>query len=202
MKFKKDNLFFFIVFIILAGCATFPKVNKEEKEILLLKHLQSWETIRIDGIIETNYKSFAFRKNITIRKNEEIIKLDIYDTGLFGMRPTPFISAFFDSVLVLEMPDQSEPIVIYPKDLPEISSFLHLATLYEHKDQIIKNHKIHTGNVEFTFSEKMQIIKIEDKDAKFKIEFEYQDELVEIIFYMEDKEIANIQIDKITYKNL
>lgn len=202
MKFKKAKLFFSIVFIILAECATFPKVDKQEKEKLLLEHLQSWETIRIDGIIEANYKSFAFRKNITIRKNEEFLKIDIYDTGLFGMRPTPFISAFLDSVLVLEMPDQPEPVVIYPKDLPDISAFLHPVTLYEHKDQIIKDYKIHTGNVEFTFSEKMQMIKIEDKDAKFKIEFEYQDELIEIIFYMKDKEIANIQIDKITYKKL
>ena len=202
MKFKKANLLFSIVFIILAGCATFPKVDKQEKEKLLLEHLQSWETIRIDGIIEANYKSFAFRKNITIRKNEEILKIDIYDTGIFGMHPTPFISAFFDSVLVLEMPDQPKPVVIYPKDLPDISAFLYPVKLYESKDQIIKNHKIHTENVEFAFSEKMQIVKIEDKNAGFKIKFEYQNELVEIIFYKKDKEIANIQIDKITYKNL
>ena len=94
MKFKKAKLLLLIVF--LAGCATLPKVDQQEK--LLLEHLQSWETIRIDGIIEANYKSFAFRKNIAIRKNEGIIKLDIYDIGLFGIRPTPFISASFDSV--------------------------------------------------------------------------------------------------------
>jgi hypothetical protein len=200
MKLKKANILTYFFFVFLAGCATLPKVVQQE--ILLLEHLQSWENIRIDGIIEANYKRFAFRKNITIRKNEEILKIDVYDTGLFGMHPTPFISAFLDSVLVFEMPDQPKPVVIYPKDLPDIPSFLHPVTLYEHKDQIINDHKIHIGNVEFTFSEKMQIIKIEDKDADFKIKFEYQDELVEIIFYKEDKEIANIQIDKITYKNL
>lgn len=201
MKLKKAKIFL-IISAFLVGCAILPEVDKQDKEKLLCEHLQSWETIRIDGIIEANYKSFAFRKNITIRKNRDILKIDIYDTGLFGMRPTPFISAFLDSVLVLEMPDQPESVVIYSKDLPDISTFLHPVTLYEHKDQIIKDYKIHTGNVEFTFSEKMQMIKIEDKDAKFKIEFEYQDELVEIIFYMKDEEIANIQIDKITYKKL
>ena len=200
MKLKKANILTYIFVVFLAGCATLPKVDQQEK--LFLEHLQSWETIRIDGIIEANYKSFAFRKNITIRKNKEILQIDIYDTGLFGMHPTPFMSAFLDSVLVLEMSDQPKPVVIYPKELPDIPSFLHPVTLYEHKDQIINDHKIHTGNVEFTFSEKMQIIKIEDKDADFIIKFEYQNELVEIIFYKEDKEIANIQIDKITYKNL
>ena len=200
MKFKKANIFTCIIFSFLAGCATLPKVDQQEK--FLLEHLQSWETIRIDGIIEANYKNFVFRKNITIRKNEGIIKLDIYDIGLFGIRPTPFISAFFDSVLVLEMPDQPEPAIIYPKDLPDISSFLHPVKLFEHKEQIIKDHKIHLENVEITFSEKMQITKIEDKDANFRIEFEYQNELEEITFFKEDKEIANIQIDKITYLNL
>ena len=197
MKFKKAKLLLLIVF--LAGCATFPKANKQEKEKLLLEHLQSWETIRIDGIIEANYKSFAFRKNITIQKNKKILKIDIYDTGLFGIRPTPFISAFFDSILVLEMPDQPEPDIIYPKDLPDISSFLHPVKLFEHKKQIIKDHEFHSENVEITFSEKMQITKIEDKDTSFRIEFEYQNELEEISFFKEDKEIANIQIDKITY---
>ncbi len=199
MKFKKAKLLLLIVF--LAGCATLPKVDKQEKEKLLLEHLQSWEAIRIDGIIEANYKSFAFRKNITIRKNKDISKIDIYDTGLFGMRPTPFISASFDSVLVMETPDQPKSVVIHPKDLPDISTFLYPVKLYEHKEQIIQDQKIHFEFVEITFSEKMQIVKIEDKDVGFIIKFEYQDELVEIIFYKENKEIANIQIDKITYKN-
>ena len=137
MKFKKANLILFIIFIVLAGCATFQKANRQKKENLLLEHLQSWEAIRIDGIIEVNYKNFVFRKNITIRKNKDILEVDIYDAGIFGMHPTPFISAFFDSVLVLEMPEQSEQVVIFPKDLPDISTLLYPLKLYEQKEQII-----------------------------------------------------------------
>jgi hypothetical protein len=203
MKFKKAKLFFSIIFIILAGCATFPKVDKQEKEKLLLEHLQSWETIRIDGIIEANYKSFAFRKNITIRKNEEILKIDIYDTGIFGIKPKPFLSVNIDSLIWIKSQAETEPRISKIEKFPEFELLLDPLKLVKYTDEIVSNNELLLSNVLYIkFSDKMQIIQIDRVVYPQSIKFEYQDELLEIIFYMEDKEIANIQIDKITYKKL
>ena len=203
MKFKKANLLFSIVFIILAGCATLPKVDQQEKEKLLLEHLQSWETIRIDGIIEANYKSFAFRKNITIRKNEEILKIDIYDTGIFGIKPKPFLSVNIDSLIWIKSQAETEPRISKIEKFPEFELLLDPLKLVKYTDEIVSNNELLLSNVLYIkFSDKMQIIQIDRVVYPQSIKFEYQDELLEIIFYMEDKEIANIQIDKITYKKL
>ncbi len=203
MKFKKANLLFSTVFIILAGCATFPKVDKQEKEKLLLEHLQSWETIHIDGIIEANYKSFAFRKNIAIRKNKELLKTDIYDTGLFGMKPEPFLSVNIDSLIWIRFQAQTEPTTYKIEQFSEFELLLDPLKLIKYSSEIISNNQLLLSNVMYIeFSDKMQIIQIDHVVYPQSIKFEYQDELVEIIFYMEDKEIANIQIDKITYKKL
>ena len=203
MKFKKANLVFSIVFIFMAGCATFPKVGKQEKEQLLLEHLQSWETLRIDGIIEANYKSFAFRKNITIRKNKEILKIDIYDTGLFGMKPEPFLSVNIDSLILIKSQTETEPTISKIEQFPEFKLLLDPLKLVKYTNEIISNNELLLSNVLYIkFSNKMQIIQIDHVAYPQSIKFEYQNKLVEIIFYKEDKEIANIQIDKITYKNL
>lgn len=201
MKFKKAKLL--LLFIFLAGCATFPKVDKQEKEKLLLEHLQSWETIRIDGIIEAYYKSFAFRKNITIRKNKEITKINIYDSGLFGMKPAPFLTVNIDSLIWIRSQSETEPTIIKIEQSPEFELLLDPSKLVKYTNEIISNNELLLSNVLYIkFSDKMQIIQINHIAYPQNIKFKYQDELVEIIFYMEDKEIANIQIDKITYKNL
>ncbi|NQT64915.1 MAG: hypothetical protein HQ554_01920, partial [FCB group bacterium] len=104
----KLNKFFllFILLLFIVSCAFLLKPAESDKENLLFAHLKFWENIRIDGIIEANYKSFVFRKNITIKKNNHAFRLDIYDSGIFGMQPTPFISAYYDSVLTIRTPDQ------------------------------------------------------------------------------------------------
>ena len=104
----KLNKFFllFILLLFVTSCAFLLKPAEKDKEKLLITHLKFWENIRIDGIIEANYKSFVFRKNITIKKNSSAFRIDIYDSGIFGMQPTPFISAYYDSVLTIRIPDQ------------------------------------------------------------------------------------------------
>jgi hypothetical protein len=202
MKLKKAKLFL-IISTFLVGCAILPEVDKQEKEKLLLEHLQSWETIRIDGIIEANYKSFAFRKNIAIRKNKEILKTDIYDTGLFGMNPEPFLSVNIDSLIWIKFQAQTEPTIYKIEQFPEFELLLDPLKLVKYTDKIISNNELLLSNVLYIkFSDKMQIIQINHVVYPQSIKFEYQDELVEITFYIENKEIANIQIDKITYKNL
>ena len=200
MKLKKANILTYIFFVFLAGCATLPKVDQQEK--LLLEHLQSWETIRIDGIIEANYKSFAFRKKITIRKNKEILQIDIYDTGLLGMKPEPFLSVNIDSLIWIKSQAETEPTTYKIEQFPEFELLLDPSKLIKYSNEIISNNELLLSNVLYIkFSEEMQIIQIDHVVYPQSIKFKYQNELVEIIFYKEDKEIANIQIDKIAYKN-
>ena len=171
----KLNKFFllFILLLFVTSCAFLLKPAEKDKEKLLITHLKFWENIRIDGIIEANYKSFVFRKNITIKKNSSAFRIDIYDSGIFGMQPTPFISVYYDSVLTIRTPDQQLNQMIY-EDNEEIDQILfHLSDLFVLRDEIISNNSLLLSNVLFIkFSDKMQIQQIDHVRYPFYLEFE------------------------------
>lgn len=199
----KLNKFFLLSILLLfvTSCAFLLKPAEKDKEKLLYTHLKFWENIRIDGIIEANYKNFVFRKNITIKKNNSAFRIDIYDSGIFGMQPTPFISAYYDSVLTIRTPDQQINQMIYENN-EEIDQILfQLSDLFVLKDEIISNNSLLLSNVLFIkFSDKMQIKQINDVRYPFKLEFEYQNILLQTIqVFKEKEEMVNIQIDKITH---
>ena len=124
------KIILFVIILVLWSCATLTIDDYSKKEKLLLEHLESWKNFRIDGIIELNYKSFSFRKNISIRKNEQAFRLDIYDSGIMGMHPTPFVTVFMDTTIVLRLPFQTEESKLdslFGKDrLPDFSEILDL----------------------------------------------------------------------------
>ena len=198
----KLNKFFLSIILLLfiTSCAFLLKPVETGKEKLLYEHLQFWDNIRIDGIIEANYKSFVFRKNITIKKNNSAFRIDIYDSGIFGMQPTPFISAFYDSVLTIRTPDQQINLLNYRNSEEiDLSILFELSNLFEMKDEIIKNQKLNNKDVIIIFSDDMKIIEIRNNTNSSKITFMYLQDLDSITFQKEEKKIIDIQIDKITH---
>jgi hypothetical protein len=215
--FKLRLLIFFFLFSLFFGCATFQKIDFSQKEKLLSAHLKEWENIQIDGIIELNYRSFSFRKNIVIkktgfRKNIVIKKtgnlgrIDIFDSGVFGLKPNPFISAYFDSTLFVRFPEQTKFVEInnssLKRELPDLSFITIFDELVSNKNKILKEKKYRNNDFIFYFSDEMKLEKIELAQEKFCVLFDYSKELSKISIFKNSKEIANIQIDKISYKNI
>ena len=201
MKLSKSFLLFILLFFI-TSCAFLLKPIEYDKEKLLDAHLKFWENIRIDGVIEANYNSFVFRKNITIKKNSSAFRIDIYDSGIFGMQPTPFISAYYDSILTIRTPDQQiNQLKQGNKEEFDLSILFELSNLFAMKDEIVKYQKLNYRNAIITFSEDMKISEISSNINSTKIAFDYLQNLNSITFHKNKKEIINIQIDKITYPN-
>ena len=170
---------------------------------MLYTQLKFWENIRIDGVIEANYKSFVFRKNITIRKNNSAFRIDIYDSGIFGMQPTPFISAHYDSILTIRTPDQQINQLNHGNNEElDLSIFFKLSDLYAIKNEIIEHQKFRYKDTNVIFSDDMKISEIRSNTNATKISFNYLQDLDSITFYKEGIDITNIQIDKISYKNI
>jgi len=198
----KLNKFFLLIIlsIFLTNCSFLIKSVESDKEKLLNAHLKFWQNIRIDGIIELNIKSLAFRKNISIKKNQKALRLDIFDSGIFGMQPTPFISAYYDSVLIMRTPDQRvEKLTQTDPNNIDLSILFDLPDLYSIKGEIIHNKKLVMKDVTIYFSEEMQIVEIFNEKNSTRILFKYLQNLDSIYFLKEDKEIINIQIDKISH---
>ena len=200
----KLNKFFllFILLLFVTSCAFLLKPAEKDKEKLLITHLKFWENIRIDGIIEANYKNFVFRKNITIKKNSSAFRIDIYDSGIFGMQPTPFISVYYDSVLTIRTPDQQiEQFNPEGHEKNYLSILFRLSNFFTVKDIIIKQQKLIHESATIFFSDEMRITKISSNNNSTTVFFEYLNDLDSITLQNEEKEIINIQIDKITHLN-
>ena len=198
----KLNKFFLLIllFIFLTNCAFLLNSAESNKEKLLYTHLKFWENIRIDGIIEANYKSFVFRKNITIRKNNSAFRIDIYDSGILGMQPTPFISAHYDSILTIRTPDQQINQLSHGnQEEIDLSILFTLSDLYAIKDEIIKHQKLNYRGAVVIFSDDMRISEIRNNSNSTTIIFNYLQDLDSITFTKEKVEIVKIQIDKITH---
>jgi hypothetical protein len=198
----KLNKFFLLILLslTLTNCAFLLKSAENNKEKLLYTHLKFWENIRIDGIIEANYKSFVFRKNITIRKNNSAFRIDVYDSGIFGMQPTPFISAHYDSILTIRTPDQQINQLNHGnQEEINLSILFTLSDLYAIKDEIIKRQKLNYRGAVVIFSDDMRISEIRNNSNSTTIIFNYLHELDSITFTKKNIEIVKIQIDKITH---
>ncbi|NQV18058.1 MAG: hypothetical protein HQ534_05895 [Armatimonadetes bacterium] len=204
--FERKFFIFLFLILLLFGCATIPKPDFAQKEKLLSAHLEEWKNIRIEGIIELNYRSFSFRKNIVIKKTENLGRIDIFDSGVFGLKPNPFISAYFDSTLFVRFPEQTKFVEInnssLKKELPDLSFIKIFDELVSNKNKILKEKEYRNNDFIFYFSDEMKLEKIELTQENFCVSFDYSKELSKILIFKNSKEIANIQIDKISHKNI
>jgi len=202
MKFKFTTLF--ILAILFFGCAVNAGFSIRQKEKMLQNNLRKWENYRLDGIVEMNYKQFSFRKNIVVRKNITAFRFDIFDSGIMGLHPTPFISAYIDSIIVLRLPNQKETLKMEFSDEKKETAFFNFLKNYKaifaRKEQILKSGKAEIDGSVFYFSPEMEIVKIITADFTINFVYDNSQNPLRITLFSEKKKIAEIQIDKISYQ--
>ncbi|MCF7793480.1 MAG: hypothetical protein K9N09_06995 [Candidatus Cloacimonetes bacterium] len=196
MKKLKNSLFLFFVLFVL-GCSFNKSIDHPQKEKLLIQNLQKWQNFKADGIIEANYKNFVFRKNIHIDKAHSNMKITVFDSGIFGLKPEPFISLEIDSLISIK--SQSEPEKNYQiADFPGLNFILDSNSLIQYKNEIITNEKLQLSNgTKITFSEIMQLKKINIPSNSWEIDFFYHEDLSSIEVYEKNQLLAKIEIDRI-----
>lgn len=184
---RKFILLIFIFFI--ASCAIFlPREVAWEQEIL------KWQNFKLEGLMEVNYKSFSFRKNIVVEKHNQTGSFTIFETGLFGLAPQPLISASYQNKKLTV--DNLPPELASHIPIKEIDMIFNLDQLV-HKANY-KNNKAF-WNEYIIFFERGKLSSLRKKDKK--IEFKYQGKQpIEIIFTDKNKEIGKIIIDKINFR--
>lgn len=198
-KLKISALFFVLISIF--GCSWNNHVPNLSKEKLLLHHLQTWQQFNADGIVEANYQNFVFRKNINLRKDNENIAITIFDAGIFGMSPQPFLSLKIDSVLTVKT--QTEPEKIFElENFPGLDLIQNPLAIMRYKQEIIQNNELLlSNNTRLKFSKQMQIEEINMPSTTNNIKFYYQTDLSRIEIFTDSNLLAKIEIDKISYNN-
>jgi hypothetical protein len=195
-----------LLFLTVSSCSYISHISHNEKEIMLQNNLNKWKTFRLDGIIEVNHKVFSFRKNLVLKKTDNRFRLDVFDSGVLGLSPAPFLSAYYDSLLILRLPGNSDLVETatekLQEDFPYLKYFLNTDILLEHKAIILEKNQLQLNDITLYFSENMEIIKIEHVEKNQSLQIEYDNDPVEIIFFSKDKPIVDIIIDKITFSDV
>ena len=205
-KIPKAILFSLLITVLFTSCSYLPHYSKRQKEELLLTNLNKWETFKLEGIIEVNHKIFSFRKNLFLNKSGTKFRLDIVDSGILGLSPSPFITAYYDSSLVLRLPGNEEFTEIstskLEKDLSSLHYLLNATELFQFKDDILEDNLLQLDNIEFQFSDHLQIIGIDQVGKSRSIVLKYDDDLSEVIFFENSKKVVDIIIDKISFSDI
>lgn len=185
---------FSVIFLIIAACATIPHQDRQEK--LLLEHLQSWQGFQADGIVSVNYENFVFRKSINIKKTASDLKITVYDAGIFGLNPQPFLTVKIDSLIQIQA-QSGEPEYFAFDSLAGLEILMEPLLLLPFKEQIIKQKNLRFDqNTVIHFSRQMKIDSIEQISQQFSIDFSYRTELAGISIRQANRELVKIEIDK------
>lgn len=203
---QHHSLLFLIFLLLFTSCSIISQLSREQKEELLAENLAKLSGFKLEGLIEVNYKAFSFRKNIIIKKNDPQLRLDIFEAGLLGLAPAPFMSVFLDSSLVLKLPGNDEITEIPAKKLQAelhlINYLRNTQQLLQFKTDIINNNHLLLETISISFSERMQISEISHTEKDIMIKLLYDEELSEIFLYNKGKVAAHILIDKILFSEV
>ncbi|MBN1948284.1 MAG: hypothetical protein JW784_00940 [Candidatus Cloacimonetes bacterium] len=180
------------------------KRSPAEKEELLRTELGKWQKFRATGIIEVNYHQYSFRKDFLLQKEDDRIRIDIMDGGIFGLQPSPFLSVYLDSCLIVKTSGQPAQIMDIKQlelELPYLHYLRSLSVLWEERDEFIRYQKVVKDDLTFTCNSEMQIINISSLRG-FQVSFNYRQEISEIILAENKKTLATLKFDQIGYHNI
>ena len=183
-------ILFLLFYLLVVSCSILPQLSRNEKELLLKRNLSEWNEIRLDGVITLNFEQYTFRKDFVIKKNNLSARIDVIDK--------PFFSAYLDSLLYFRLPNQTN---IQVQEINS-SNFINFSELINYKDQIIRNYKIEKDDIKYYFSKSFQITQISNYSKQFSVFFIYDhlDKLTEILIQIKNKQVAHLEIDKLSYK--
>lgn len=201
-KLLRFSLLFFL--LLLCACLQLGKRSPAEKEDLLKTELWKWHTFRATGIIEVNYRQYSFRKDFLLLKENDRIRFDIMDGGIFGLQPSPFLSVYLDSCLIVKTSGQSAQIMDIKQletEFPYLDYLRSLSILWDKREELIRNQQVIMNDLTFTCNTEMQIINISSLRG-FQILFSYRQEINEIILMENKATLATLKFDQIGYQNI
>ena len=191
-----------LLLICLCSCTIF-KVSDSEFIENLDSQSKMFDTFKMNGIIEYNYKQFSFRKNISLRKKDDSFRLDVFDSGLLGMSPSPFLSVYADTFFVYRM--SSDEVVLNAEDKKNVELVVTTlrtigTAIRNHKAELLKDRQVKINDISISMSRYGLIDVISVPLQCSKVKFMYSDSglLSELIVNQGNKDVINIKIDKIS----
>lgn len=186
-----------LVAFLMFGCSSIKKLSEKDKEDMARANLAYLNNFKSSGVVEISMKEFSIKKEFFLKKNNQSLRLDILDSGIMSLLPSPFASLYIeDKILVTNYNKGFFPDLIY-QDFP-VKQFLDFEKLPQGIiDEIVKNRKFTIAIIQFDFDEKYRLQQIKIKEDKTL--FEYHNDGLNSIKFISPK--AEVRFDFDTFES-
>ncbi|MDX9976673.1 MAG: hypothetical protein RBS16_01430 [Candidatus Cloacimonadales bacterium] len=203
--------FISILLFLLSACTILPVKSalKHPKKAFNAKvELKRWQSFKMEGIAEVQLKMFTFRKNFVVTKDTEAMRIDVLDSGIFGLGSSN-ISIYIDSEMNVfgYLGKQYMEIDDLPHELKHIYLWLNNATIEDlspYLDEILETNSVTRDSTVFKFTNQIRLKEIHSQkhDLKTNIDYDYSENINNIALSYKNTKFCDLKIDKISYNNI
>jgi len=197
----------FSLMITIMSCS-FNTIS-EQKDVNKFKEaINKWHRFRWEGIIEFRHGQLNFRKEFILKRNTKEISINIFDSGIFGISPTPFISVILDSTYSINSSNSSvkQEIVnnfVNTTNLNHIPTRLNnlINQIEANENKIISTKSITINGTNVFFNDQFHICRIFLKKMNLELilDYKYNKSLSNIKLISDKTKLIDIKIDKVSY---
>ncbi len=209
---KRNLLFLLLVLLVLLTSCVSKKaavaIKYPKKVLLASDELQRWQSFKMEGIAEVQFKMFTFRKNFVLSKNKEALRFDLLDSGIFGFASSN-ISIYVDSDMQVYgyLGKKFIEIDDLPESLRDVYTWFNNADIDDFQpyyDDLFENNSFDKDGTSFAFTNKMRLKEINNasNDLRVNIDYDYGDNISNLAIMLKNVKICDLKIDKISYNNI
>jgi len=156
---KKTVVLLMLILLVL-GCSSIKELTKRQKEDLVRANLSYLNKFKSEGILDVSIKGFSLKKEFVLKKNQNSLRLDVLDSGIMSLLPSPFATLYAKDQVVVTNYNKGffSDIII---DKFPLKEFFDLEKLPQGIiDEIVKNRKFTIAIIQFEFDELYRMNKI------------------------------------------
>ena len=150
----------FILTFLFFGCSTIKELTQKQKEDLVRANLAYLNNFKAEGVLEVAIKGFSLKKEFVLKKNQTSLRLDVLDSGIMSLFPSPFATLYAKDQIILTNYNKG----FFPDFLIDkfpLKEFFDLEKLPQGIiDEIVKNRKFNIAIIQFEFDELYRLNKI------------------------------------------
>jgi len=167
----KKILVLFLLVILVFGCSTIQELTKKQKEEIVRANLAYLNKFKAEGLVEIVIKGFSLKKEFVFTKNQHSLRLDVIDSGIMSLFPSPFATLYAgEKILVTNYDMGFFPDLIIDK-FP-LKEFIDLEKLPQGIiDEIVKNKKFTIAIIQFEFDDLYRLSKIILNDNEISLKY-------------------------------
>lgn len=183
-----------LLILLVFGCSTIKELSHKDKEDLVRANLAYLNKFKSEGVLEVSLKGLSLKKEFVLKKNQNSLRLDVLDSGIFGLLPSPFATLYAKDEIIITNYNKGffSDLVLDKFPLKEFLDFDKLPQGII--NEIVKNRNFSIAVLQFEFDEQYRMNKIiMNKDL---ISFKYSGKDLIRVELKSTKADVNVDFDR------